>query len=363
MATSSSIVPAALFLSFFEEAAQALNELQYDKNEEPKSVDEYRQSLLNIQQQALEKIVSNFDGVSLEQVLGELNQMESTPNDSSLKEPLESMTVAARTALARVVLQQALQQHKNTARAGALTKSSVLEFCGLCQAAVLLEDVTEFLVSSDQPLELYQHAIVDKKLPFPHERLEYIQHRYFEALGYDADVAANELKDMVTASDESQEFLQVFQQTVAQLRVVITNATLAVQTKQLSDFQQGGVTRVVSVEYSESTTQSAPTQQTMQSEQQDQLHMARSAAALEQALLGQLLQMDESERNEVLERARVAQDELQRMIAELPPGPERVAYMTSISRETQQSLVMYKLWQGLLQRNNGQPPKMHHASE
>ena len=76
-------------------------------------------------------------------------------------------------------------------------------------------------------------------------------------------------------------------------------------------------------------------------------------------MLAQLLQMDSSERNSMLEEARVAQEDLLKALAELTTGPERVAYMTtSLSQETQQLLLMHRIWQGLLDRNQGKPPKM-----
>ncbi|KAI2490702.1 hypothetical protein MHU86_23863 [Fragilaria crotonensis] len=91
------------------------------------------------------------------------------------------------------------------------------------------------------------------------------------------------------------------------------------------------------------------------------VRMARDTAALEQTLLAQLLQMDSDERTLVLEQARVAHDELMAALSNLTTPSERVAYMTSstaLSKETRKLLLLHQIWQGLLDRNGGQPPKM-----
>jgi hypothetical protein len=416
--SSSTVVPATLLHSFFTEATSELNALNYNQEEAiditqdatttTMPVEHHQKSLLQVQQRVLQRIVSNFDGVHIDQVMTVLQEMgdvdthqSSSITDTSLQEPMNDMTAAARTALARLVLQQALAEEGGVGGGGGsenntssrltttttttrtttrekteldLNRSDILDFCGLCQAVVLLPEVLEYLVAPQQQpnkhLLLYSH-IIAKRMPFPHERLEYIQHAFYRALGYQSVISSPQLEKFMKANEQDDELQRIFKETIGKLRIIITNAALHIQQTQLTDFEEGGVTRVISVSYSESvkdgisSTTAAPQTESMRlderesvQEQQQQMQMARQAAALEQSLLAQLLQMNATEREVQLAQAQEVQRNLMQQLAALPPGPERVQCMTTLPKEEQQLLLLYKLWQGLLNRNGGKPPVM-----
>jgi hypothetical protein len=129
------------------------------------------------------------------------------------------------------------------------------------------------------------------------------------------------------------------------------------------------VTRVVSVIYSEKilspdgrevSTTGAPTQESIveQTEQQQlaQLQMARQAASLEQSILGELLILSEDDRQIQLNLARNAHEDFVRRAMEMPAGPERVLFLTSVDLDKQRLLVMHKIWANMLAENDGKPP-------
>jgi hypothetical protein len=380
MTTSSPPIPAALLHSFFEQATKELHQLSYndDNDESAKTLQQHRLSVLKIQQSCLSQVVANFESFAIEDVISQLQTMNTHPDAMSLQEPSEEMTNAARQALARVVLQQELYHPTTTTTTNIpLTRTAILEFCGLCQAVVLLDDVQKFLISRNSnkdtttaaaPLQLYNFTI-PKKLLFPQERLQYIQRLFFAALGYDADKANKEIQEIMEGTDDDKDLQQVFGDTIAQLRAVLAKALVDIQQDDLNDFHEGGVTRVVSVSYSESNEMSAPPpthnydmvgrrENNNHDDDSAGIQMARQTAALEQTILAQLLQMDVDERTVLVENGANAQDEFMSALESLPKGPERVAYMTSLGSETQHLLLMHRIWQGLINRNKGQPPKM-----
>ena len=481
--SSSTAVPATLLLSFFERATKDLTFLSLQdvcsKEESASSLSslsplsplsslsQFRILILQTQQSALSTVVAASEAEEagtedstrtnhtielqpplplLPAVQKQLQNMESHPDFSTLLEgPLQIMTMAARQALARLVLQQELkkkkknqtQQHLTSPSPSLplpLTRTAIFDFCGLCQAAVQLEPVKEFLMKSttstgsrrhhhhhrDEEQQQHNHPhlqLYDTQVPdnmiFPHERMHYIQKLYFQALGYhNADTANQQLQGIIEGDAELE---QVFTDTMDQLREALAAATMRMQSEELNDFEQGGVTRVVSVSYSDSDNHRhhhhhhgggvMVLPQTMDmvrsdshqqqyltdgtlvnsenmtaAEATDVVRMARDTAALEQTLLAQLLQMDSDERNATLEQARMAHDEFMVALSNLTTTAERVAYISSsssssscssssisttkraaatgVSTETRQLLLMHRIWQGLLERNGGQPPKM-----
>jgi hypothetical protein len=422
-------VPAALLQSFFEKATKELVALSWDGTLSPNSsmtLSDFRILILKTQQSALSSIVQDNrkvpststkdttaanavnaetpsqdeesdETITVEKVQEQLQNLESHVDFSTrLEGPLQNMTKAARQALARLVLQQELnhqqqqqqqQEHPFSTKLSSppLTRTAIMDFCGLCQAAVQLEPVQEFLSSRYGPvrddrhtLRLYDTDVIGKFI-LPQERMQYIQKLYFQALGYHADAANQQLQGLIEGDSELE---QVFTDTIHQLRQALAVATMHMQQEELNDFEQGGVTRVVSVTHSHAMRDGISQNIGMvRSDQEDgdndtnsnnnnngnhndddvAVRMARDTAALEQTLLAQLLQMDSDERTSVLEQARVAHDELMTALSNLTTPSERVAYMTSstaISKDTRQLLLLHQIWQGLLDRNGGQPPKM-----
>lgn len=54
--------------------------------------------------------------------------------------------------------------------------------------------------------------------------------------------------------------------------------------------------------------------------------------------------MSEGERTSKLQVAKQANDDFVRQAMEIPAGPERIAFLTSVDPETQQLLLIHKLW-------------------
>ncbi|KAI2490700.1 hypothetical protein MHU86_23861 [Fragilaria crotonensis] len=406
LAPSVPTVPTALLVSFFEKATEELVSLSWDSSNSSMTLSDFRILILKTQQSALSSVVQDYqqkppssastnntdtdseEVITVEQVQNQLQSLETHVDYATrLERPLRNMTMAARQASARLVLQQALKnQQQQSVRSTKfssppLTRTAVLDFCGLCQAAVQLDAVQEFLScrfsspivrgNNHPTLRLYDTDVVGK-FAFPHERMQYIQKLFFTALGYHADTANQQLQGLVEGDAELE---QIFTDTIHQLRQVLAVATMHMQQEELNDFEQGGVTRVVSVTHSNSNHDDNEMPQTIGMVRSDQdnndnndgedndmtVRMARDTAALEQTLLAQLLQMDSDERTLVLEQARVAHDELMAALSNLTTPSERVAYMTSstaLSKETRKLLLLHQIWQGLLDRNGGQPPKM-----
>jgi len=77
---------------------------------------------------------------------------------------------------------------------------------------------------------------------------------------------------------------------------------------------------------------------------------------MQQEILGQLLSMDEQDRDANLQAAKEAHDAFLQGALELPMGPERVEYLRSVDPNTQRLLVMHKLWSSFLADNGGVAP-------
>ena len=95
---------------------------------------------------------------------------------------------------------------------------------------------------------------------------------------------------------------------------------------------------------------------TSDTHRQHQLRLAQQASELQQEILGELLNLSDEERKAKLALAREASETLHQQLFTLPPGPERVAFLTSVDPTTQRLLAMYKLWEGVLAARGGEPP-------
>ena len=101
------------------------------------------------------------------------------------------------------------------------------------------------------------------------------------------------------------------------------------------------------------STMSLPPQQSImdehrESEQRQNLSMARKVSQIQQELLDQLLVMDEDERALTLKEAKKAHDTFLKEALSIPPGPQRILFMQSIDEESQKKLIMHKLWESQL---------------
>jgi uncharacterized protein YeaC (DUF1315 family) len=408
-----------------------------------------RKLLLNQQQSCLHRAVFAYQEqhqqhhnsnqqpqVPVERVQERLAKLKQESNISpSLQNAMIIMDDAARLALCRLMLYSELQLEKKKARSmdsssfveralqttGTLERSKLMEFIALCQTAVRWKQVQHHLQtgealfggggSSSTPDNTDDGETLDtldqeknySQLPsamkFPQARLEHIQRCMSRAVGMDPQFTTAELKriffDKSTSSSNEfsndKEVLLCFEQLVSQMNVAVTNASLnSPEQLLLSDKDQGGFTRVVSVQFSEvnlgghpgkyqnndtnqeeddtnrgamlsnntlswrnvSTVSTvAPRQEFMQQqddltddEKKRQLRLASEAAKLQQTLLNELIQLPSQERNRQLERARQCSDDFLKQVSTLPPGPERIVFLQSIDPETSRLLALHKLW-------------------
>lgn len=393
---------------FFRDAAKALQEL--DCRAEVGSggdgiiwtLADSRRCLLDKQKSILNRSVANYynnntgdvvSTITSYQVQARLSKLKDDPTLSSeVRESMERMDENARLALSRLVLysecrDEQREQHSNNGRnlqkEGVLDRSRLLEFTALCQAAIKLECVQKYLedgspLFDDLPPSSPPHEEQPTAMKFPQTRMEKIQRLLSKAVGWDPDFTTQEIRRIFfeptsTEYSNDKEIMMMFHDLVAQMNTAITYATLKASKQQLSDQDQGGVTRVVSVNYSEVThnhdnqpggsASGAPRKKSIdpslsEEEQKRQIRLASEAARLQQVLLEELMNMCESERTLKLEEAKLASDTFLKEAMSLPAGAERIRFLQSIDSQTQQLLAMHKLWNGLLAENGGKPPSM-----
>eukprot|EP00543_Licmophora_paradoxa_P008193 CAMPEP_0202458284 /NCGR_PEP_ID=MMETSP1360-20130828/23964_1 /ASSEMBLY_ACC=CAM_ASM_000848 /TAXON_ID=515479 /ORGANISM="Licmophora paradoxa, Strain CCMP2313" /LENGTH=360 /DNA_ID=CAMNT_0049078755 /DNA_START=49 /DNA_END=1131 /DNA_ORIENTATION=- len=360
MVTSNNI-PSELLISFFEESTKSLIDLKLDGDGNGSS----RDLILDAQKRCLTRILSKFPGVSEQEIQQELRRLGSgVIYEANIEKAMKEMNDTARLTYCRLTLQQWIcyPPVSDLTKTGQLPRKIIMEFLGLVQGSLQLQIVKDYLVTGKPMFDCMDQDLTKK---FPQERLEWIQRILMMSLGYDADFGTEEIKRIFftgNGEDVDPELLQLFQKTISEMQVGVTNATLQIQETQLNDTQEGGVTRIVSVSYSENDVSSTPFHETSihdDSVQEEQLQMARQAAILQQSILAELLQMDEETRRIELERAKHASQGFQAKAMKLPPGEERVAFMTSISPSVQRQLLMYKIWTSTTEKHGGKPPTMH----
>ena len=206
---------------------------------------------------------------------------------------------------------------------------------------------------------------------FASKRLERIQQVLLRAVGFDIEFGKREIERFYfhSGSELDDELVQILNNLSSNMTMAIANATsmeadCCGSTEELSDQNQGGVTRVVSVTYSEkilspdgrqvsTTSNSAPASETIQEHDEDeqlsQLKMAQQAASLEQSILNELMTMSETNRRAKLDLAKQTHNDFLRQAMEIPAGPERISFLTSVDPNQQQLLLIHKLWTKTLQ--------------
>ena len=170
---------------------------------------------------------------------------------------------AARLAFARLVLTTRLspqEQEKkdNKIQHQRLQRKDLLEFCGLCLAAVQLPMIQQYLAhgsigSEDHGMLLAlgkEEAPQSTTFVFPHERLERIQQHFWKALDYDVQVVKSELQRLFSSThDETNrnEFIDdpVVQRTFSQL-VMAMEAAIVTATHQAQEHAMRTVSTLTS---------------------------------------------------------------------------------------------------------------------
>jgi len=355
---------------------------------------------------------------NLEEVQDKLRSLGQDCPDAEVKKAMDGMNETARLVFCRLVLEaeyrwQALEKMGDAVPRelrkkadGPFERSDIMEFLGLCCAMVKLSSVQDHLCDGTNLLDLggtikiekdekeeEDSSSIEKRFIQVQGRLDKMQHLLLRAVGYDPDYATEEVKRIFLTPHQSgsgtSEYSQdtelhtTFEKTVAALSECATNAALHRKggVEKLSDHEEGGVTRVISVSHSEKIVEAgawkeqikhnavgeAPKNESMEQqteeEQMEQLRLAREAAALQQSILHELLTMSEKDRNANLQVAKEAHDEFLSSALKIPAGPERIQYLRNVDPNTQRLLVMHKLWSSMLEKNGGVPPTMHHQHQ
>lgn len=242
-------------------------------------------------------------------------------------------------------------------------KNEVMEYCALCSAVVNLPEVEEFLKSGKDIFDTNETSeiIVDDNSSAP-QRILRLQQLLLCSIGFEPTFGAEELHRIITS--DSNERDEEIEGALASYMMDMQNATKQAMTGEvkigLSDKAEGGVTKVLSVKYSEKTltksangienvTTDAPSnirmEEQSEEQQKEQLRVAAQVASMQQSILKSLVEMEEAERNEKLMEAKKVHEAFTEKVLSLPPGPQRIQFLQSISREQQQLMLIHKLWQ------------------
>jgi hypothetical protein len=227
-------------------------------------------------------------------------------------------------------------------------------------------------------------------------------------MGYHADYATAEIKRIFYNNDNNadheftndDQVMQALHDMMSQIKSALTKATIKISEQHFlyhSDYDQGGSTRIVAVDYSEheidaqtgqvistTTTTSknggdndkfsaaAPKGQAMELQEQQQQQALRTAAVaaakLQQEILARVLSLPELEREEELLKAKQVSERIVQQVLEMAPGPGRVEFLRSLDSNTQRLLALHKLWETHVtskskasNNNNCSPTKIRYA--
>jgi len=367
---SSIEIPEEILLDFFERATRALEHVSVETLGTA-SLKRIRQIVLNEQTECLRSVAA-LSGVSTQQLEGSIACCSKDNSSSNVQRSVDHMNNAARQSFCRLCLQADWSKHDLTS-AGQVKDADILEFCGMCEVAVTLPQVLNFL-RTGKPL-----WGIDCDTIFPQKRLESIQRQFLIALGYDPDFGTREIKKRFYYCCEDQKeqdaLSHTFNVMAEKMRTVLTEATTAAMHDNFFS-EDDGVTRVVSVQYSEkildektgqeiTAVDAAPRSESMSEQvngedieqRREQLRLAREASFVQQEILGELLSMRDEEREVMLSEAKQVTDAFLQEATKMPAGPERISFLTSIDPKTQRFLVMHKLWDRMLAVNGGKSPK------
>lgn len=416
------MVPDTLILQFFEAATKALDHIvdwsDDGRNLPPRhlSLADCRNYVLELQKAVLQETIQDYADKNeslftfdeVQESLGELNHLE--PH-SALSISKTTMEEAARYALCRLVLYTEVHWNngaveeeeeevnpRNLQREGHFDRAKLLDFIALCHTAIKLPEVQQHLADGSPLLEratdcdnvtLPNTGSTNEPtiMKFPQARLERIQRYIAQSIGWEPDFVSRELLRLFFApnnhpnnDDSSQDQLAQdpevttrFHQLIKEMSAAVTKATIQSSRSghPLSDVDEGGVTRVVSVQCTELPLEtvvvsneddhdpigspwgvSPPGKMTIDpqlsdDEQKRQLRLASEATRLQQEILQGLRNMTEEQRNQQLVEARQASEEFMKNTLALPPGIERIAYLQSVDARTSKLLAIHKLWQNV----------------
>ena len=351
---------------------------------------------------------AHSDTISHTAVQERLGQLQHEPDLSQeLKDAMEEMNDAARVAICKLILyveeknnvcheEKLKTSSRNLQDEGRLERTKLMEYFVLCKASLKLQCVIKFMNMTGGNYIFEEAEYITERnsdefdnknssMMFPQSRLEYVQRLLAKGIGWDPSFVTSELRKIFVEKPADVDYnyydndvFALFQQLMEEMQSSLQLATQAVRSKQeiemLNDLGKGGNTRVVSVQYSEfevdqngkkiNSSLNAPEnriderQQMTEEEKKRNLRLASEAAVLQQTILGELLAMNEDERNLILHEAAEASREFMEEAMALPMGQERIDFLRSVDAATSRKLAMHKLWEGMLQANGGKPPNI-----
>ena len=405
---------AFIILSFFQEATDRLKKHPNDDHRKnlvkplnesansdyivPVPLELHRQCLLKEQLSALDDTVSKVSeeksiSVTAKEIqeylrsLGAKDFTNITSNEETQKKLLDSMSEmneAARVAFARSVLWSEISWIKQEAKLVngfvdytqvkrklyqsedgiEIDRSAILEFCGLCTAAVKLPEVEAHLQSGRDVFAVDNSEMLVDERSTPPQRVLQLQQMMLCAIGFEPKFGGEELHRVMiqdTHGERDVELEGSLTSFLMNMQAAAKKAMVEGINEGLSDMKDGGVTKVVSVQYSEKTMirtsngeevsvgdappSHARMEQQSDEHQREQLLMAAKAASLQHSIVDELSSMEESQRNSELSKAKEAHESFVQKAMALPPGLERVAFLQNVSSEEQRLLLIHKLWE------------------
>eukprot|EP00980_Cylindrotheca_fusiformis_P005776 scaffold1203_cov117-Cylindrotheca_fusiformis.AAC.15 len=364
------MVPDDVLLNFFRESRKTLLQLDCPSalQNETWTPQHCRMCLLDKQRSVLNSIISQYnqktpenEQISSDDMQRRLAGISKESVSSDLATAMREHDEAARLALCKLVLYSETHreiQNQELQSNGRLSRPKLMEYLALCQTAMKLHVVQKH-ITDGSPLfedmkEEERPAVTAMSLP--QKRLESVQQILARSVGLHPTLVTSELTriffDPTTAANNEytndEECRQTFRRLISEMQTIVANASL--NGTNLSDKDKGGVTRVVSVQYSEvedGSTHAPPRQLTMElpeEEQKRQIRLASQAKALQESLLEELNSLSPEKRKERLAHAKQVNDEFLREVMALPPGPERVQLLRSVDPEKSRLMTMYKLW-------------------
>jgi hypothetical protein len=269
-----------------------------------------------------------------------------------------------------------------------MDRQATLEFCGLCTTAIKIPQVQTYIhtgnmnflndLSHNENINDTTTDTTESKVDAtisPQQRISHLQQMILCALGYEPSYGGKKIQMQMLTNNhndddaELNEAFATFIVTIQETTKEAMNINLQEHKDTLSDEKEGGVTRVVAVNYSEreirsdgrekecancdptpntNTNGEAPSNQRMEEQNEDvqreQMQMAKRAAQLQQSIMNELLSMKEDERKVCLLDAKNAHECFLKDALALPPM-ERVVFMQNVDAGLQKKLLMYKLWE------------------
>jgi hypothetical protein len=388
-----------LLLEFFRQATVALDGLPDEANAASAStIADLRHIIWSRQTECLQTAIDQVSGAKnnnnnsdtvVPRLQTLLRECGSRPLDLAppVREAMEQLHHAARSALCRCVLYQELvvvsscarPYRPRTFRESTMNEDDVLEFCGLCAAAIRIPAVREYW---QEGTPLFAAAPTWSS---PQERLAHLQRLFLQALGYDPDHGMKEIQRLFHSSTSSSSSLASpeVQAAVRSMEHKVERAwreiTAAITERSLRD---DSVTRIVSVTYSEKIIDAVTGQEiaTLPADDDAPAHswadspkslrmgepsehgampadLVHQTTQLEQEILDELWSLPDNVRAARLLQAEAAVDAVRQRWAALPTPPERVALLRSLDAATQRSMAMKKIWDNLVAANGNQPPR------